>query len=328
MRVAKMGAPARPPTLLACLALLCVSCAGKAKAIVAPTSDYADYRVTRVAPTLPERLQAASRYLDGHPDGVFRDEVAAWFAKVEPVFFDATGDTLAGTEKYLATLPKGPHANSAEQRRDAFRAALRVSSGERIAEQGAEFERRLAAAAKARDEVLTAYTTWIGLALDFDGWGRPIKEAKEPFSSAWLADPKPKCGADRCTKLLTLPYELQIAGQPEKVVCLLEITVRLAKGRVADVTVAGTGLFARLAEAHLAEPSRADESSRARARAWAVELTEGAAERRLPRSRCARVGATRAALVRECDGRRLDLYAATGPDESDDRVVIRGPAEL
>jgi hypothetical protein len=167
--------------LLACLALV-RSCAGQGRRR-APTSDYADYRVTRVAPTLPERLQAASRYLDGHPDGAFREEVAAWFAKIEPVFFDAMGDSLAGTEKYLATLPRGPHANSAEQRRDAFRAALRVNSGERIAEQGAEFERRLAAAARARDEVLTAYTTWIGLALDFDAWGRPLSEAKDPFST-------------------------------------------------------------------------------------------------------------------------------------------------
>ena len=67
---------------------------------------------------------------------------------------------------------------------------------------------------------------------------------------------------------------------------------------------------------------------RARARAWAIELTEGAAERRLPHSRCAREGSARTAMTRECDGRRLDLYAASGPDESEDRVVIRGPAEL
>ena len=316
------------PLFVLTLAMLGSACAGKLNALVAPTSDYADYRLTRVAPTVPERLQASARYLEQHPDGAFREAVGRWYARIEPLFFEASSDTLAGTEKYLATLPHGHHANSAEQLRDAFRASARVNAGERIAEQGAAFERRLLAAAQARDEVLVAYTAWIGRALEFDGWGRPLAEAGEPFSSAWLGDPKPKCSGDRCTKLLTLPYELEIAGKPEKLVCLLEISVRLAKGRVADVTIAGPALFARLAEAHLARPTSADDEGRTLARAWAVELTAGAAERRLPRSRCTREGSTRAALVRECDGRRLDLYAAAGPDESEDRVVIRGPGEL
>ncbi|HMJ51131.1 MAG TPA: hypothetical protein VK540_03625 [Polyangiaceae bacterium] len=309
------------------LSLLGAGCAGKLNALVAPTSDYADYRLTRAAPTVPERLQAAARYLKQHPDGAFRDAVARWYGRIEPLFFEASSDTLAGVEKYLDTLPHGPHANSAEQLRDAFRAAARVTSGEGIAAQGAAFERRLAAAAKARDDVLVAYTAWVGRALDFDAWGRPPGEASEPFSSAWLADPKPKCTPERCTKLLTLPYELEIAGKPETFVCLLEITLRLTKGRVADVTIAGPALFARLAEAHLARPATADDQGRASERAWAIELTAGAAERRLPRSRCTRDGAPRAALARECDGRRLDLYAA-GLDESEDRVVIRGPGEL
>jgi hypothetical protein len=312
----------------AAFGLFASACAGRLDALIAPTSDYADYRLTRVAPTVPAQLQAAERYLKQHPDGAFRDAVARWYGRVEPLFFEATSDSLAGTEKYLAALPSGPHANSAEQLRDAFRAAERVSSGERIAEQGAAFERRLSAAAQARDEVLTAYTAWIGRVLDFDGWGRPLAEATEPFASAWSADPKAKCTADRCTKLISLPYELQIAGTPEKFVCFLEIGASLVKGRVAEVTISGPALFARLAEAHFARPTAADESGRALARAWALELTEGAAERRLPRTRCAREGSNRAAMSRECDGRRLDLYAAAGPDESEDRVVIRGPAEL
>ncbi len=304
------------------------ACAGKLDALVAPTGDYADYRLTRVAPTVPERLKAADRYLKQHPEGVFRDAVARWYRRVEPLFFEASSDSLAGAEKYLSVLPEGPHANSAEQLRDAFRAAARVNAGERIAEQGAAFERRLAAAAKARDEVLVAYTAWVGRALDFDGWGGPLAETGDPFFSAFFAEPQPKCASERCTKLLALPYELEIAGKPENFVCLLEIAVRLAKDRVVEVTIAGPALFARLAEAHLARPTGATDEGRARARAWAIELTEGAAERRLPRARCRRDGTARAALVRECDGRRLELYAAAGPDESEDRVVIRGPGEL
>jgi hypothetical protein len=309
-------------------AIGCAGCAGKLNHLIAPTADYADYRLTRVAATVPERLQAAARYLERHPDGAFRRSVAAFYERVEPLFYEAMSDSLAGTEKYLATLPNGPHANSAAQRRDAYRAAARVNAGDRIAEQGAAFERRLAAAAKARDEVLTTYTAWIGRVLDIDEWGRPLADVKEPFSSAWLADPKPKCAADRCTKLVTLPYELQMGGKPEKFVFFMEISARLAKGRLAEVTISGPALFARLAEARWARPIGSDDESRARARVSAIELTEGAAERKLPKTRCAREGAPRAAMVRECDGRRLDLRAAAGPDEPEDQVVIRGPGEL
>ena len=126
----------RPARLVAAFAL--AACSNKIDAIVAPTSDYADYRETRVAPTVPERLRASARYLSEHPDGAFREPVGAWFAQVEPVFFEAMSDTLAGAEKYLATLPQGPHANQAEQIRDAFRAQARIDSGERIAEKGDE----------------------------------------------------------------------------------------------------------------------------------------------------------------------------------------------
>jgi hypothetical protein len=315
-----------PVVLLA--ALGCVGCAGKLNHLIAPTADYADYRLTRVAATVPERLQAAARYLERHPDGAFRRSVASFYERVEPLFYEAMSDSLAGTEKYLATLPKGPHANSAAQRRDAYRAVEQVNAGERIAEQGAAFERRLAAAAKARDEVLTTYTAWIGRVLDIEEWGRPLADLKDPFSSAWLADPQPKCAADRCTKLITLPYELQIGGKPEKFVVLMEISARLAKGRLAEVTISGPALFARLAEARWARPIGLDDESRARARASAVELTEGAAERKLPKTRCARQGPPGAALVRECDGRRLRVLAAAGQDEAEDQVVIRGPGEL
>jgi hypothetical protein len=164
--------------------------------------------------------------------------------------------------------------------------------------------------------------------LDIDEWGRPLADLKESFSSAWTGEPKPKCTADRCTKLVTLAYELQIAGKPEKFVFLMEISARLAKGRLAEVTISGPALFARLAEARSARPTGLDDESRARARALAIELTEGAAERKLPKTRCAREGPQRAVLARECDGRRLDLYAGAGPDEPEDQVVIRGPGEL
>jgi hypothetical protein len=65
-------------------------------------------------------------------------------------------------------------------------------------------------------------------------------------------------------------------------------------------------------EAHLAEPSRADEASRARAARRAIELTEGQPSVAFL-DRGARASGLRGRPSFGSDGRRLDLYAATGP---------------
>src|SRR5712671_5273186 len=107
---------------VACLLVLfaCSGCGTNLHQIGASSSDYADYRAFRVAPALSGRLKAASLYLQCHSDGAFQDEVAAWFDKVEPLFFEALGDSASGMQTYLDALPGGPHAENAVQRRDAL----------------------------------------------------------------------------------------------------------------------------------------------------------------------------------------------------------------
>ena len=94
------------------------------------------------------------------------------------LFFEASADSIAGMRAYLEALPSGPHAESAGQRRDALQAAARAEAGEHLSAAGAAIERRLAAAAQSREDVLTAYASWLGRLVDFDGWGRAIDEAK------------------------------------------------------------------------------------------------------------------------------------------------------
>ena len=152
-------------------------------------------------------------------------------------------------------------------------------------------------------------------------------EAKAEFSSPWAGEPKPKCAADRCTKTLSLRYELEVRGKPETFVCLIEISLRFSDGRVVEATVSGPDLFSRLAEAHEAEPIAESVEGRAHAIKYAVELTSGAIERRLARARCGKDPAPPAVMLRECDGYKLELVPRTAPNE-DDRVVIRRAAKL
>src|SRR5205814_2308757 len=189
----------------------------------ASATDYADYRAYRVASTVGARLRAATLYLQCHSDGDFRDEVSEWFNRVEPVFFEATAGSAAGMQAYLDALPEGPHAVNAKERREALLEAGRAEAGERLAQKAAEIERRLAAAAQSRENVLTAYASWIGRLLDFDAWGRTPDKVGQEFRSAWEADPAPKCEADRCEKLLSISYELEIRGKPEAYVGILEV---------------------------------------------------------------------------------------------------------
>src|SRR5260221_14373252 len=99
----------------ACLLVLlaCSGCGTNLNQIGASSSDYADYRAFRVAPALSGRLRAASVYLQGHSEGAFRGEVAGWFDKIEPLFFQALSDSAAGVQTYLDAPPGGPPAQSA-----------------------------------------------------------------------------------------------------------------------------------------------------------------------------------------------------------------------
>jgi hypothetical protein len=309
------------------LLALCSGCGMRLNQIGASSDDYADYRAFRVAPTLAKRLTAASFYLKCHSDGAFHDDVAEWFDRIEPLFFEAAADSAAGMQAYLDALPTGPHAESAAQRRDAMLAAARAEAGERLSAKGAEIERRLAAAAQGREDVLTAYASWIGHLLEFDAWGRAPSDAGQDFTSAWTRDPKPKCGSDRCSKIVSIRYELEVKGKPEPFVGILEISLRLAKGRVTEATIAGPDLFSRLSEAHDAEPVPDSEEGRSRAVKYVTQLTSGALERRLERARCGRDATPPAVMLRECDGYKVELVPKTTTQE-EDRVVIRGPGKL
>lgn len=98
------------------LAISAIGCGAVGKPFVAAPSDFASYRATRVAKSLDEKMAAAARYLEEHPEGDFVSEVSNFFEAGEPLYFEARKGSEAGLSAYLEALPNGPHAAEARER--------------------------------------------------------------------------------------------------------------------------------------------------------------------------------------------------------------------
>jgi hypothetical protein len=306
------------------VAALAPSC----QSLVASPAEYGAYRAVRVAPTLPEQLRAAWSYLERYPEGAFHADVSQWFGRIEPLFYEASADSAQGMQRYLDALPRGPHAVPAAERRDALVAEGKSRAGEGLAKAAAAFEERLARAAQTREDVVSAYSSWVARLTAFDGWGRPLEPLSEPFASSWMADPAPACGRDVCSKIDAFSYELEREGNPETRVCTLEVAIRRSKGAVIEASVHGPDLFNRVFEAHTAKAVGPDDAgARAAAIAGVIELTSGAVARKLDPHRCEADAKPPAAMARQCDGIRLELIPSASAN-ADDRVVIRWLGKL
>jgi hypothetical protein len=312
---------------LALLALLGAGC----QSFVASPAEYGAYRAVRVAPTLPEQLRAAWTYLARYPDGAFHADVSFWFAKVEPLYFESSADSAQGMQRYLDALPEGPHAAAAAQRRDALIGEQKGRAGEGIAKAAAEFEQRLAVAAQSREDVVSAYSSWVARLVDFDGFGRPLQQAfGEPFASNWSADPKPACVPNVCSKVEAFSYELEVEGSPQKFVCTFDIAVRAnnKKNAVFEASVHGPLLFDRIAEAQSARLILPDDDvAREAAIGRIIELTSGAVARKLDPHKCSSPAKPPAVMALQCDPIRLEIIPGA-TESDDDRVVIRWLGKL
>lgn len=96
--------------------MLVVMGCGVGRQLSASPSDASSYRETRIASSLDARMAASSEYLAAHPEGAFRDEVASFFERAEPLYFEARKSTIPGLRAYLDALPEGPHAAEARER--------------------------------------------------------------------------------------------------------------------------------------------------------------------------------------------------------------------
>jgi len=311
----------------ACASLAAALGAG-CQPLVASPAEYGAYRAVRVAPTVPEQLRAAWAYLERYPTGAFHADVSRWFGRIEPIFYEASADSEQGMQSYLDALPRGPHAAAAAQRKEALTAETRSRAGEGLSKAAAVFEERLARAAQTREDVVSAYSSWLAQLTDFDGFGRPFEPLSEPFASSWNADPKPVCARDVCSKVETFSYELEHEGNPVTRVCTIEVAILRKKGTVVEARVHGPDLFTRIFEAHSAKAVAPDDAAgRVAAVAGAIEVTSGSIARKLDPRRCDAEAKPPAVMARQCEGIRLELIPSTTAN-ADDRVVIRWLGKL
>lgn len=95
---------------------LLASCGSAGQRVIASPSEYASYRATRIAGDLDTKMAATSHYLDEFPNGAFHAEVARFYERAEPLYFEARKRTESGLAAYLEALPDGPHAEEARHR--------------------------------------------------------------------------------------------------------------------------------------------------------------------------------------------------------------------
>ncbi len=318
------------------LALAAAGCSAFSSA-----GDWSDYRRTRIASSLEERLAAGQRYLSERPDGAFRRDVGIWFEHAEEIFYRSKKGSRTGLYAYLRALPHGPHAAAAERRiaelehlENALRAELDKSA--------AAVEARVAGpAAVARIHARKELDDWVARWLDDTVFQAPLSRAKAeliiPFS---LSLPSPRCGpldppqhgaTRRCSKLLALDYEVDGPQGSEPREATLEIAVLEDPfGTPIEATVGGPDLFLRLEETYRVKPLASDDAGQraaagARAAVFVNRIFGGAVS---DAPGCVRPIEPPVALRLVCEGLRVEVLPATAPGE-DDRIVIapaRAPA--
>lgn len=314
------------------LAVALSGCAAASCAAVsrggAPVDEYALYRTTRVGEGADARLRAADRYLERYPRGRFRDEVRAWFERAEVAYWNDLRESEAGLERYLKTLPDGPHAERAAQRlteisvvRDQREAAER-----QLGESARELNEKLAKADELRRAFVRAVTRFAALVATVDSWGERTSALPHAFLYHWrMSEPAARCRGDVCTKSQRFGYAIPDGGRLGPRVALVDVVVRLSRGGVRSVAIVGPELFSRLGEAVEIRAVRPDDGqARAEAIARSVQVVEAAIESAMPADTCAREAIAPVVLVRECGGRKLEMIAGGGV--VDDSIVVRPAA--
>jgi hypothetical protein len=310
--------------------LAVAGCGPSGAAFVASPGDYADYRRTRLAPTLEERIGAATTYLDRRADGAFAPRVRAWLKRADRVYFQAKKGSAAGLRAYLQALPKGAHR--AEASRLLGIHEDRASQQDALGRLAGATETRLARAAGERETAQSAVFDWVRRFMKREVWQRRLADAPADLLVPWsLSLPAPACTAleqdapgRRCVKIVELPYTLPSPGGPAQRQITLEIAVIEGQdGRMREVTLGGPNLFGRVEEAHSRKPvAAADASARMASVSRVVEAVReifgvevGSA------ADCKRAVVAPVVLDLGCAGLRVWLRAGASGDE-DDTITI------
>ncbi|HYO96277.1 MAG TPA: hypothetical protein VER33_17280 [Polyangiaceae bacterium] len=306
------------------LALGLLASCGVSDQLLAGRGDYTAYREVRLAGTQLKRLSSSHRYLRENPDGRFRAEVQAWFARAEPRFFQQAHDRPSLLKAYLVAMPDGPHAKAAALRLSEF-ALLKQYAAARAQREEArlrEIEGALARADTERAEVVRLLTELTRSMAHVRSFGGPVAELGEERLARFGLQPlAAHCQPSHCAATLSSRYAVPDRGVLTPRPLPLTVRVELKKGNVSRVVLASPQLFNRLTEAVDRVAVAEDPGARIDALARSAQVLGNALEEALPASRCEKQPVATAVLVRECDGVRLEMRAAIEP-EVDDRIEV------
>jgi hypothetical protein len=302
--------------------VLALSGCASMRTMTASPSDLEDYRAFRVAAAEGTRLRRASEYLARHPNGAFAEEVRAVFEDEEPRYFEAAQGSREAARRYLADLPKGPHADAALALLTALESNMADAELRDVARKVRYEDARLEAAAVRRRAVGEAILNAVGTLLEDGVYGVPRNEGPPALRALLTGRQATTWGALPSHREEDLYFVLPTRPERESRLLTLEIDLAEVDGRVAGATVAGADLFIRWAEADRIQPID-PEFDRAEARVHAMERLGGALERRFPAARCPDTAQGQELFHRACDG--WEVRVVTGERAGDkDAIVIRG----
>lgn len=305
-------------------ALLMIGCAATSR-LTTDMNDYALYRNIRTATTREQRLDAAYRYLEAEPSGHYRKEVHAWFMDAENAYYARAGDNLGRLRLYLSALPHGPHAAQVKSRIAELEATERIRRRHEreVVGDARAVEQNLAEADKMRKQLVAEFSGWVERIAAIRSFGERTSELSGEFLHEFReVKPIGHCALGRCAKTVTLGYEIPEPGKLSSREAIFDVALSLKDGNVSRAMVTGPELFSRIGEAlELRAASEADPGARAEAMGRAADLVRSAVEPAMPAARCAREAVAPVVVMRQCDGVRLSMIAATGSGQ-EDRVVV------
>jgi hypothetical protein len=299
------------------------SCASTAR-VTGDFGDYASYRRTRLATSLEERLGASERYLRQYPQGDYREEVRTWFTPAEKRYFKLAWNNLPRLRAYLDAMPRGPHAEAVTDRISELesRRVFADRREQRVLAHAASIESRLATAAEQRRELVREVSALVRSIAKTRTFGEPTSELDSELLLRFrLRQPPGICLADGCTKTFSFPYAVPELKSLTDRVATATLQITLERGLVRRLTLSGSELLTRLAEAAYVSAVPDNPQARTEALGHAIDVLDQALEEPLPKARCSIDPVSPVILSRRCDGVRLDVSYALDASTQDSLVM-------
>jgi hypothetical protein len=309
---------------LCMLVLLAVPACASFKTVTAPPNDLEDYRAYRVAAYRGTRLARAQTYLARHPDGTFAEEVRAAFEDEEPRYFADAQESREGIRRYLADLPRGPHADAAVAMLIALESNMQDAELADLARKVRYEDAKLESAAVQRRAVPEAILGAVGVLLDDNVYGVSRDAAPLALKKLLLGPTPPTWGHAPARREEDLFFLLPSRAERESRLLTLVIAVEEKDGLVVGGRISGSDMFVRWAEADQIvklDPDAADD--RAEAAVHAQTRLEGAFERRFPKASCPDRSQGLELFRRACNGWEAVVVAGQRAGD-DDAILIRG----